>query len=44
VILSRDTKKPDDVDTDQEDHDYDALRYRAATNARAEIAPAMRKH
>jgi len=30
-ILSRDTKKPDDVDTEQEDHDYDALRYRVAT-------------
>ncbi len=28
-VLSRDTKKPDDVDTGQEDHDYDALRYRA---------------
>ena len=28
-VLSRDTKKPDDIDTDQEDHDYDALRYRA---------------
>ncbi len=28
-VLSRDSKKPDDVDTDQEDHDYDALRYRA---------------
>jgi len=28
-ILSRDSKKPDDVDTEQEDHDYDALRYRA---------------
>ena len=28
-ILSRDSKKPDDVDTDQEDHDYDALRYRS---------------
>lgn len=28
-ILSRDAKKPDDVDTEQEDHDYDALRYRA---------------
>lgn len=27
-ILSRDSKKPDDVDTEQEDHDYDALRYR----------------
>tara|TARA_R110000851_G_scaffold266892_1_gene419367 strand:+ start:949 stop:2502 length:1554 start_codon:yes stop_codon:yes gene_type:complete len=29
-ILSRDGKKPDDIDTDQEDHDYDALRYRVA--------------
>lgn len=28
-VLSRDTKNPDDIDTDQEDHDYDALRYRA---------------
>jgi len=28
-VLSRDSKKPDDVDTEQEDHDYDALRYRA---------------
>lgn len=27
-VLSRDTKKPDDIDTDQEDHDYDAFRYR----------------
>lgn len=27
-VLSRDSKKPDDVDTEQEDHDYDALRYR----------------
>lgn len=27
-VLSRDTKNPDDIDTDQEDHDYDALRYR----------------
>lgn len=28
-VLSRDTKNPDDIDTEQEDHDYDALRYRA---------------
>lgn len=28
-VLSRDTKDPDDIDTEQEDHDYDALRYRA---------------
>ena len=27
-VLSRDTKNPDDIDTEQEDHDYDALRYR----------------
>lgn len=27
-VLSRDSKKPDDIDTEQEDHDYDALRYR----------------
>lgn len=43
-ILSRDTKKPDDVDTDQEDHDYDALRYRATTNSRTERAVAVRRH
>jgi hypothetical protein len=28
-ILSRDKKNPDDVDTEQEDHDYDSLRYRS---------------
>jgi hypothetical protein len=27
-ILQYDSKKPDDIDTTQEDHDYDALRYR----------------
>lgn len=27
-ILPRDTKNPDDVDTDAEDHDWDATRYR----------------
>lgn len=27
-ILPRDTKNPDDVDSDAEDHDYDATRYR----------------
>lgn len=31
-VLARDSKKPDDVDTEQEDHDYDALRYRAMSN------------
>lgn len=33
-ILSRDSKKPDDIDTEQEDHDYDALRYRVARKKR----------
>jgi hypothetical protein len=27
-VLPRDTKKPDDVDTSAEDHDWDATRYR----------------
>jgi len=27
-VLQRDEKKPEDVDTKQEDHDYDSLRYR----------------
>jgi len=27
-ILTRDDKNPDDIDTEQEDHDYDAFRYR----------------
>lgn len=31
-VLTRDSKNQDDVDTDQEDHDYDALRYRATSN------------
>lgn len=29
--LPRDDKNPDDVDTEAEDHDYDALRYRCAS-------------
>lgn len=29
-ILARDSKNPDDIDTDQEDHDYDAFRYRCS--------------
>lgn len=33
-VLSRDTKDPDDIDTEQEDHDYDALRYRITAKAR----------
>lgn len=35
-VLSRDSKNPDDVDTDQEDHDYDAFRYRCQ-NVRMEM-------
>lgn len=38
-VLSRDSKKPDDVDTEQEDHDYDAIRYRCA---KAVITPMAR--
>lgn len=40
-ILSRDTKNPDDIDTDQEDHDYDVLRYRATklTKRQGKAAP-----
>ena len=30
-VLPRDKKKTDDVDSDAEDHDYDALRYRLTT-------------
>lgn len=33
-ILSRDSKKPDDIDTDQEDHDYDAFRYKCASKSK----------
>lgn len=36
-ILSRDTKNPDDIDTDQEDHDYDALRYRVTAKNKMPI-------
>lgn len=39
-ILSRDSKKPDDVDTEQEDHDYDALRYRI-TNSKTVYATSV---
>lgn len=33
-VLPRDKKKPDDVDTESEDHIYDAVRYRAITPRR----------
>lgn len=32
-ILTRDSKNPDDIDTEQEDHDYDAFRYRVMNKA-----------
>lgn len=39
-VLPRDPKNPDDVDTDAEDHDYDALRYRVLVNRRrATVTP-----
>lgn len=38
-VLPRDTKKPDDVDTNAEDHDYDALRYRVTSLTRKPCAP-----
>lgn len=37
-VLSRDSKKPDDVDTEQEDHDYDAFRYRVAKKGRPQLS------
>jgi hypothetical protein len=38
-VLPRDAKNPDDVDTDAEDHIYDAVRYRvlAVKSAKARI-------
>lgn len=41
-VLSRDTKKPDDVDTEQEDHDYDALRYRATKKKETMAIPKIK--
>lgn len=37
-ILPRCTKNPEDIDTNAEDHDYDALRYRATSLTRKPIA------
>ena len=42
-ILSRDTKRPDDVDTDQEDHDYDAFRYRVSSGVSPEISIGIKR-
>lgn len=33
-VLVRDSKNPDDVDTEQEDHDWDATRYRVLHNVK----------
>lgn len=41
-ILSRDSKKPDDIDTEQEDHDYDAFRYRMTSKVRKPITSRIR--
>ena len=39
-VLPRDAKNPDDVDSDAEDHDYDATRYRVlAERRRASVTP-----
>ena len=37
-VLSRDSKKPDDIDTEQEDHDYDAFRYRVTKKTTKPVA------
>jgi len=36
-ILSRDSKNQDDIDSSQEDHDYDAFRYRVASNIKRPV-------
>lgn len=41
-ILSRDSKKPDDIDTEQEDHDYDALRYRVTNTQKSNVTSSGR--
>lgn len=41
-VLSRDSKKPDDVDTEQEDHDYDALRYRCLAATKRALTKKIR--
>jgi len=37
-VLTRDTKNPEDVDTDAEDHDWDATRYRVLATNRTYVA------
>lgn len=41
-VLPRDSKNPDDVDSDAEDHDYDAARYRVLAARRAVRAEPLR--
>lgn len=41
-ILPRDTKNPDDVDTDAEDHDWDGTRYRVLASKREAMSITMR--
>jgi len=43
-ILPRDSKNPEDIDTDAEDHDYDALRYRATSLTRQPSLPPRIRH
>jgi hypothetical protein len=41
-VLPRDSRNPDDVDSDAEDHDYDALRYRVLATARSATVTPLR--
>lgn len=41
-VLPRDPKNPDDVDSDAEDHDYDATRYRVLANRRRATVTELR--
>lgn len=43
-VLSRDSKNPEDIDTDAQDHDYDALRYRCTTLAKQPSLPPRIRH
>lgn len=43
-ILQRDDKKPDDIDTDQEDHCADEVRYMAMTGGRGVVEGAITGH
>lgn len=43
-VLPRDSKNPEDIDTDSEDHDYDALRYRVTSLTRKPSLPPRIRH